>query len=354
MGGGWLSPYLAQLTAEDSPLPITLGDTSWVASLVNLGRLVGALLGAISADYFGSKKTLVFNGFPLAIGWILSIVADSVVWLYVSRFVTGIGIGMTFSSYLLYLGEVSNPEIRGALVVFATNGVSIRTLIGNILGTYVSLAVFGYISLVPTVASALLFLWMPESPYHLIRKDKIEEAGKSIARYHPGANVKAEVKSLKDFIKTTQSNTFVDKLREFNTPVNRKAGIIIFLLHTGILAGCLAIYMADKCGRKLLWIVSSAGVAVSMIALGVHFSLFYNGVNPAGLQWLLIVCMLIYEVFVFLGLCPMPSTVLSELFGPNIKSLAACLGSMSAGLFSFLSTKTYQSLVDLTNEAWIF
>lgn len=45
---GWASPYLAQLTlAEaDDPLKLTATEASWVASLLNLGRLVGALLGA--------------------------------------------------------------------------------------------------------------------------------------------------------------------------------------------------------------------------------------------------------------------------------------------------------------------
>lgn len=46
---GWASPYLAQLTSAEADIPLKLTDTeaSWVASLLNLGRLIGALLGAL-------------------------------------------------------------------------------------------------------------------------------------------------------------------------------------------------------------------------------------------------------------------------------------------------------------------
>lgn len=45
---GWASPYLAQLTSAEADIPLKLTDTeaSWVASLLNLGRLIGALFGA--------------------------------------------------------------------------------------------------------------------------------------------------------------------------------------------------------------------------------------------------------------------------------------------------------------------
>ncbi|CAK9834114.1 hypothetical protein ANTRET_LOCUS10694 [Anthophora retusa] len=49
LANGWASPYLAQLTSTEANVPLRLTDTeaSWVASLLNLGRLVGALLSAL-------------------------------------------------------------------------------------------------------------------------------------------------------------------------------------------------------------------------------------------------------------------------------------------------------------------
>ncbi|XP_046415352.1 facilitated trehalose transporter Tret1-like [Neodiprion fabricii] len=392
MMGGWTSPYLAKLTSQDSPLPITSDEASWVASLLNFGRLIGAVPGAVSVHYFGSKRTLFLNGFSLIVGCVCTIVADSVIWLYVARLISGLCLGMSYSSFPLYLGEISSPATRGALVTLASTGLSVGVLAGNVVGAYVSMTVFAYITLVPTTVFMLLFLWMPESPHYFIRLDKIEEARKSIARYHPGVNVEVELKSLQDFIHAIQSRTFADKLREFNVPANRKAGIIVVLLYvfmqlsgvnsvlfyleiiltkgrltiispakmviiggaTAIFGGLTTVYLAAKCGRKTLLIASCVGVAVSLVILGTDFALLGSGFDSAQLQWTLVSSVIIYHVFVYMGLCPVPNIVLSELFAPNIKNMAACFASISVGLFAFISTKVYQPLVNIMGEAYVF
>ncbi|XP_046615416.1 facilitated trehalose transporter Tret1-like [Neodiprion virginianus] len=392
MSGGWTSPFIAKLTAENSSLPITLDEASWVASMLNLGRVVGAVPGPISVYYFGSKRTMVFNGIPCVVGWVSMIIARSVDWLYVGRFVIGLSVGMCYSSFPLYLGEISSPAIRGALVTLASIGLPVGVLTGNTIGAYVSMSVFAWISLVPNIIYIVLFIWLPESPYHLVRTNKIEEAKVSIAKYNPRLDVNVEVRSIQDFINESQSVTLADKFRELNIPENRKAGIIVTLLYffmqfsgmssfifyleiiltnggltvippatmvivaslAGILAGFATIYLADKCGRRTLLIVSSAGTAASMIALGVHYVLLDANFDPASLQWLLILSVIFYEVFLYIGLCPVPNTVLSELFAPNIKSMVACLSGVSLSLFSFVSSKTYQSLLEITSEACVF
>lgn len=52
----------------------------------------------------------------MAIGWICTIIASTVYWLYVSRFFLGVGSGITWGSLTIYLGEIAHPSIRGALV----------------------------------------------------------------------------------------------------------------------------------------------------------------------------------------------------------------------------------------------
>jgi facilitated trehalose transporter len=109
---GWSSPYLAQLTASKSPLPLTLIEGSWVASLLYLGRLIGAILGSFFVNIFGSKKTTLITAFPMALGWILTLVANSPIWLYGARISLGVGFGFAYSCFALYLGEVASSEIR--------------------------------------------------------------------------------------------------------------------------------------------------------------------------------------------------------------------------------------------------
>ncbi|XP_046415307.1 facilitated trehalose transporter Tret1-like [Neodiprion fabricii] len=389
---GWTSPYIAKLTTPNSTLHITKTEASWVASLMNFGRLTGAVPGAASVYYFGGKQTLFFITIPMIVGWISIIMANSVVWLYIARFVSGLSMGMSYSSFPLYLGEIASPKIRGSLVTLASCGAPVGMLCGNIIGAYVDMPVFAYISLVPTVVAILLFLWLPESPHHLLRTNQIGKAEEAIARYNPGINIHVEVKSIQNFLTASNSQTFRSKLREFNIPQNRKAGLIIiglylfmqlsglnsvlFYLETILTNGGLtfippatmvmvgsgaaifgavgAIYLAAKCKRKTLLIVSCVGTVISLGLMGTHFALLNGGTDSAELQWLITSSVLMYEVSVHVGLCPVPSIVLSELFAPNIKSMAACIASVSVGLFAFLSSKTYQPLVDMMGEAYVF
>lgn len=390
--GGWSSPYLARLTAEDSPIPLTPEQASWVASLMNLGRIVGGIPGAISANYIGSKKTLLYNGIPLILSWVSYIVADSVAWLYVGRIIGGFSIVIIYGSFPVYLGEISSPGTRGALVTYATLGSSIGTVFGNVIGTYVSVAVFAWISLVPTVMAILIFMWVPDSPYYLIGVGKMEEAKKAIARYNPDVDVEVEAKSIQDFVNASKASTLRDTLREFNIPANRKAGIIIVSLHMfaqlcglnsvffyleiifkdagltvvlpstmvivagvgGIFAAVAAVYLTDKLGRRLLWNVSTFGIALTMVALATNFALLDAGFDSTNLQWLVILIILVYETFVFIGIFPVPNTILSELFAPRIKGLASCMATTSIGIFAFISSRTYQPLIDATNAATVY
>lgn len=389
---GWTSPYLAQLLAKDSPLPITTDEASWVASLVYLGRLLGAIIGCISVKYFGSKQTLVFIGVPILVCWILIIPANSVIYLYVARIAGGISLGMSISSFPLYLGEVSSPTIRGTLVSLGMSGLASGVLVGSTMGAYISMSTFCYVSIVPNVAFVLLFMWLPESPHYLVLIGRLEDAQKSISRYNPQLNFFKESNSFAEFDTTSVTPSLMDQIREFNLPFNRRAGMIGLALYffmqfsglgpitfyteiifdsgglslvspatavivinvIGVIAGWAAVFIADLFSRKVLMIVSSAGTCISISALGTHFALLNNGFDPETLQWLLLASMIAFQCVTATGLIIVPNMILSELYSPKIKNLAACIASISVGLFGFTASKIYQPLVDLAGEAYVF
>lgn len=117
MMGVWSSPYIAYLTSSESQIPITMDEASWVVSLLNLGRLIGAISGSVAVNYLGTKTTILVTSLPMAFCWLFTMVADRAEWLYAARFLGGIGQGKTYSSFSLYLSEIADPTIRGALVV---------------------------------------------------------------------------------------------------------------------------------------------------------------------------------------------------------------------------------------------
>ena len=166
---GWSSPYTARFTAPDSPLRITTDEASWIASLLNLGRFTGSLVGGFSTSYFGSKRTMLLTLLPMVACWVIMILAQDAWMLYIARFCAGVNIGVTYCAYPLYVGEVARPEIRGALVTLAMVGAPFGVAISSVAGSYLSLKVYSGIFLTPCIVLIALFLWMPESPHHLVK-----------------------------------------------------------------------------------------------------------------------------------------------------------------------------------------
>lgn len=391
---GWTSPYLAKLTQRDSEIFITTDEASWVASVLGLGRAVGALSGGLSQFLISNKKTLFITGLPTALGWVCLTLATNVSWIYAARLFSGFGMGMFYASYPLFMGEVSNPKIRGSLCGFIMSCMPIGNLLGTLMGPLLSVKVFAAISMVPTLVYMVLFYLLPESPHYLCRIEKYDEAERSMRWYQRDlVDTNVELESLKHFVKMKESQTFCDILREMWQPKNRQA---IWIIHNvfffmqlsgvntinfymeivlknamvtairpstvvyvvsaiGIISSWVALRAIDKYGRRIMLAVSSAGTAVSFALYSCQYGLLHENYGESGsLQWLAIVASFVVQISICVGISPVPSILLGEMLAPNIKSTAACFVSILSGFYAFVSSKTYQPLVDYTSEEAVF
>ncbi|XP_031771723.1 facilitated trehalose transporter Tret1-like [Apis florea] len=388
---GWTSPYLAQLTKEDSPLRITDDEATWIVSLLPFGRLFGAVVGYLAMEYYGSKRSLLISGIPIMISWICIILADSAVWLYVSRLCAGMCFGMFYGCFAMYMGEVAAPEIRGALVSTIINGLPFGTLIGSIMGSQVSMMCFGVVSLVLAICFMIIFPLLPQSPHHYVRNDNSIEARKTIQWYHRKSNVNAELELIENFVRSSRSMNFRHKLKQITERKNRRSLILIILLYIfmqlsgvntvtyymeiivrkakvtilepativiivngiGIAVGWISVYLIDRYGRRVLMAVSCGCVIIGMVLLGLHFMLLEQNFDSKNLEWLPILAMIFY-VMISIGLIPVPSTVLGEFFSDDLKSIAGFAVSITSALFAFVSSATYQPMIDLTSEKYVY
>ncbi|XP_031841281.2 facilitated trehalose transporter Tret1 isoform X1 [Nomia melanderi] len=390
--GGWSSPYSEKLTSPESTIKMSRVELSWVVSLLNLGRLLGAISGSLCVNYLGSKTSLLASAVPTAMCWVFVVIADNVWWLYGSRFLGGLSLGMLYSSFSLYLGEVADPSIRGTLVAMSMGGVPIGTFVMSTMGAYLSMDVSAAICLGPCLIAMILFLWMPESPHHLITNEQYEKAKLSIQWYHRGCDVETEFASLKKFIDSYSGRTFLETLKEFKTPCYKKSMLLILflfaysqvtgvnnvffymeailknaqvtmiqpsiavviILGVGIIGPCGSMILMDRFGRKLLMIVSSIGAIISLCSLSLVFHLLRSGFQSTVLEGLSIISVLCLYINVFLGILSTPPTILSELFPSHLKCIAACFASCVAGISSFISAFTYLPLLDLLTELYVF
>uniref|UniRef100_A0ABD2XVR4 Major facilitator superfamily (MFS) profile domain-containing protein n=1 Tax=Trichogramma kaykai TaxID=54128 RepID=A0ABD2XVR4_9HYME len=388
----WSSPYLAQLMEPDSPLPLSPSEASWVAALLYLGRLIGSVTGAASVDLFGSKKSCLFSALPIAAGWILTYVATSATWLYAARISLGLGFGFGYACFSLYLGEVSDPKIRGGLVSFAMTGACVGNFLASVTGSNMNLQTSSVTYFVPCVVLVIMLAIMPDSPHHLVKLGKFDEAKKAIEWYRGGDQVEKELEEVTEFVRSTAAASFCQNLGEFKERHVQRATILVMMLFaymqlsglnnvffymetilkngqvdmvkpstivtyalgTAVVASVLYIGLYDKFGRRLLMIVSSLGVSVALTTLGTHFILQSAGVQWAGSQWLPVLSIFGFIVFFVLGLGSIPCIVASEVYSANVKSVATCMSNLTAAATAFAASKAYQPLVDIWGEGPVF
>ncbi|XP_063972010.1 facilitated trehalose transporter Tret1-2 homolog isoform X2 [Diachasmimorpha longicaudata] len=381
---GWTSPALAILLSSSSPMPTSETDGSWIASLLNIGRGAGAIIGAIDVELLGSKTSVLHIGIIQTVSFIILGLAPSAFWIQVSRLIGGVATGMFFISFPLYIGEISNPSIRGALVVIIGNGMSIGYVVGNVTGAFMSIPVFAAFSLAVTILFIVSFYWLPKSPHYLVLTDQVERASAAIIWYQRDADAAKELTSLQKFIKDNRSMTYKNLLNEFMLPHNRialiKVNILYILLQLsglytvgfymeiiltkgevkivppamaviiissiGLIGGWIAIFTIDKYGRKIVLSSACVGLGAGLVGIAIHYQLLAVGVDPGSLQVLIIASIILLEMSINLGIIPIPSTILSEIFSPKIKSYCSCISNITSGFVAFLVTQTYQMLID--------
>ena len=162
---------VASLVAAQWKLSTT--QTSWVSGAAVLGAFFGAIVLGRMADMVGRKRVYALVAAIMIIGALASAASPSFVWLVVSRFVLGLGVGGDYPVSAVLMSEYSNRADRGRLVgmVFAMQAL------GLVVGPLVAL---GFVlpgvsagltwrlllglGAVPAAAVVYLRARMPESP----------------------------------------------------------------------------------------------------------------------------------------------------------------------------------------------
>merc|ERR1711970_999095 len=113
----------------------------------------------------------------------------------------------------------------------------------------------------------------------------------------------------------------------------------------------------DKAGRRLLLNLSSSIMVISISALGAYFYIAdtLDDTSLANKIDLLPVASLSLFVFAFsIGFGPIPWLMMSELFSPEVKSLASSISTSFNWTLAFLVTKFFSTMVNGLTEAGAF
>lgn len=162
---------------------LTIGEALQTGTLFFLGMLIGAAVFGKLADRYGRRKVLLITVACDAVFGLLSAFAPSFGILLALRFLTGIAVGGTLPVDYAMMAEFLPSKNRGRWLVMLEGFWAVGTVIIALAAWAASLAgvedAWRYIFIVtaaPALIGIWLRIWVPESPMHLLKIGRADEA----------------------------------------------------------------------------------------------------------------------------------------------------------------------------------
>jgi sugar porter (SP) family MFS transporter len=373
-------------------LRLSTHGTEIATTSLLFGCAAGAAVAGWLTDRLGRKRILIASALLFAASSVGAAVPRSLAEFVAARVVGGLAIGVASVLAPLYIAEISPRAIRGRLV--SLNQMAIVS--GILLAYFVNwaLAHGGTSSwrwmfasaAVPSVAFFVALLFVPESPRFLVEKGREGEALAVLTRVGGDGAARAELAEIRETV-AEETGTLLEL---FTTRLRKPLAIAVFLavfqqitgINTVIYYGSLifkdqvggqsdsaaiganvivgltnlgmtivALAVIDRLGRRPLMMVSSAGMASSLLVLGFLFRL---SPPPA---FAVLAVILVYVGSFSVGLGPGVWVVISELFPTRIRGRAMSIATLGLWLACILITFTFLSLVEAigsTGAFWVY
>lgn len=200
---GWISPFIPYLRSPETHLlsgPLTSDDLSWIGSLLSIGGMVGSILFGSITGKMGKKNAMFLLVIPHLCFWALVYFGTQAYHLYIARFLAGITGGGALRTLTLYVAEMSENRIRGALSALLFLSLAAGILLVFILGAYLDYFLVPLVVLVLPVAYFLSLFFLPDTPVSLLARSKPNEAFESLKFYRTcGAKEIANQSVLEEF-----------------------------------------------------------------------------------------------------------------------------------------------------------
>lgn len=363
---GWIGPSIPILTSATSPIPMTVGEGSWLITIAVYGLLLTTYPTVWLGKRIGPKHALLLCTVPFLVGWMLVAFAANVATLFVSRFFFGCAYGVCYTLMPAYLSEIAADRVRGSLLAMSTVMVKCGFLFCFAVAPFVSIPTMAAVAMVPCAVFACTFVWMPDSPYHLWSIGHRERAEQSLRRLRGTEDVSAQIGVLELSVGETKagSETIAGSLgawRELLDSDRRRSLVIgiatslvlplcgssaindysqiifgkinlhlsavsasIVLVSVQLTAAVVGTMTIDRVGRRPLLLASCSAMAMCTTIVAGYFAAERRlawDVTTAG--WLPLVALMMFQFAFSAGLEPVAATLLGEVFPKHLKPLAS-------------------------------
>jgi sugar porter (SP) family MFS transporter len=379
---GVISGAIEPLTARFS-----LGDfmKGWVSGCVLIGCAAGVLLVGPLSDRFGRKPALLLSAamfFASAVGTSLP---QQIEVFILFRFLGGVGIGIASISTPMYIAEITPAHLRGRMVavnqIAIVCGLAATSFVNYVIarhGDQAWMISTGWrwmfaTGIAPAAVFALLLLPIPESPRWLIERGREERARSILAKVGGPSFADLEFSSIKAALSREQGTWSALFSRQLRRPLllgialavlQQVTGINVFMYFgatifrnlsssTGVDAGLLqqaiingacvlftlvAIASVDRWGRRPLMFLGTAGMGVSLLAMGVMAQVLTDPAATSG--WMLLFIVLYIAAF-GLSVGPVVWVILAEIFPTAVRGRALGLATFFLWAADYAVTQSF-------------
>ncbi|KAJ4791173.1 Major facilitator superfamily protein [Rhynchospora pubera] len=397
----------AQIFIKDD-LKISDVQIEILAGSVHIYSLVGSLTAGWTSDCIGRRNTLLLTSIIYLLGPLITCSANNYFWLMVGRFVTGIAIGYMVVVHI-YVAEVSPAATRGFLTALPEVAINAGLLFGYVsnfafayLPVRLSWRIMFALASVPPILLGFGAFSLPESPRWLVMKGQLGKAREVLTQIS-GSREEAEAQliEIKEKAGITREDTEVVSTQNYSqdkniwtelvvtpTPVVcriiitvlalqfleqasgidavvlysprifEKAGmtttkellgatIIVGLTKTALIL--VPMFLSDRVGRRPLLLSSTAGMAGSLIMLGLGLQMVGDFVIAP--TWIVAVCImavLSYVGFFSAGLGPVTMAYSSKTIPLKLRAqgmgLAIAVNRLVCGVVAMTFISIYEEI----------
>jgi sugar porter (SP) family MFS transporter len=375
---------------------LTSFEKGMVTASISVGAMIGAAIASKTNNRLGRKRSIMVAAVVVIIGTLFATFSPSLALLTASRFIIGLGVGLSSATVPTYLSELAPSRLRGAMSalnqIFIVLGILIAFLTSYFLNDSANWRAMLAGALVPAVILLVGLARMPETPRWLLKLGQEAEARAVLVSSHGTEDVDAELASIREIVRLDTERQ--SRWRDLASPWIRPMLIVALLLAVGqqfsgvnavnayfptmlvtlgfatsaaLLSGVLlgvtkflftawVVFVVDRWGRKPLLLIGNVIMVITLLGAG---WVILNVHNKGALGALTLIFMILYLVGYELGWGAVVWVMMAEIFPLKARAAGMGVGAVvlwaSTGIvtavFPIISDK---SSLGLGHTMWVF